>query len=209
MIVGVLVFVTLVSLVIGVLYGAVAGYLGGRVDGLMMRIVDVLYSLPFIFFVIILMVMFDRNFILLFVAIGAVEWLTMARIVRGQTLSIRRREFVEAALALGATPVRIVCRHLLPLAAPMLLVQATFGMAGAIVAEGSLSFLGVGAPPPLPSWGAMIDEGRPFLLVAPHLVLFPGLALAVAVLALQLLGDGLRDVLDVRAEASARGVIPP
>src|SRR5206468_3581850 len=108
------------------------------------------------------------------------------------------------AVALGARPRRIVLRHLLPLAAPTLLVQATFGMAGAIVAEGSLSFLGVGAPPPQPSWGAMIDEGRPFLLVAPHLVLFPGLALALAVLALQLLGDGLRDVLDVRAEASAR-----
>src|SRR5437763_10991870 len=112
-------------------------------------------------------------------------------------MTLRRREFVEAALALGATPVRIVCRHRLPLAAPMLLVQATFGMAGAIVAEGSLSFLGVGGAPPLPSWGAMIDAGRPFLLAAPHLVLFPGVPLALAVLALQPPGDGMRDVLDV------------
>src|SRR6266566_4318243 len=116
-----------------------------------------------------------------------------------EVVALRQREFVQAAEALGAGPGRIVTRHLLPLAAPVLLVQATFGMAGAMVAESSLSFLGLGVPPPLASWGAMIDEGRPFLLVAPHVVVWPGLALALTVLALQLVGDGLRDVLDVRS----------
>src|SRR5439155_20098720 len=121
---------------------------------------------------------------------------------RAGVAALRRREFVDAARALGASPARIVVRHLLPLAAPVLLVQATFGMAGAIVAEASLSFLGLGAPPPLPSWGAMIDEGRPFLLVAPHLVLAPGMALALTVLALQLLGDGLHDLLTTQDDRS-------
>ena len=131
-------------------------------------------------------------------ALGVLGWTGYARLARAEIAALRRREFVEAAEALGAGPGRIVVRHLLPLAAPALLVQATFGLGGAIVAEASLSFLGLGAPPPLPSWGSMIYEGRPFLLVAPQLVLWPGVALATAVLALQLLGDGLRDLLDVR-----------
>src|SRR6266581_2150966 len=132
-------------------------------------------------------------------ALSLLGWTGYARLARAEVAALRRREFVQAAEALGAGPGRIVTRHLLPLAAPVLLVQATFGMAGAMVAESSLSFLGLGAPPPLASWGAMIDEGRPFLLVAPHVVVWPGLALALTVLALQLVGDGLRDALDVRS----------
>ena len=135
---------TLVSLVIGVLYGAAAGYLGGRIDGLMMRIVDVLYSLPFIFFVIILMVMFDRNFILLFVAIGAVEWLTMARIVRGQTLSIKQKEFIEAARAGGVSPFAIITRHIIPNVVGPVMVYVTLTVPGVILTESFLSFLGLG-----------------------------------------------------------------
>ena len=197
------------SLAAGTLLGCVAGYAGGWVDEGLARVIDVLLAFPGLLLAIALAALRGPSLPNVVLALSVLGWTGYARLARAAVMTLRRREFVEAALALGATPVRIVCRHLLPLAAPMLLVQATFGMAGAIIAEGSLSFLGVGAPPPLPSWGAMIDEGRPFLLVAPHLVLFPGLALAVAVLALQLLGDGLRDVLDVRAEASARGVIPP
>jgi peptide/nickel transport system permease protein len=132
------------------------------------------------------------------VALSVLGWTGYARLARAEVASLRRRDLVQGAAALGAGPARILLRHVLPLTAPALLVQATCGMAGAIIAEASLSFLGLGAPPPLPSWGAMIDEGRPFLLVAPRLVLGPGLALAATVLLLQLLGDGLRDLLDVR-----------
>ena len=198
-----------VSLGAGTLVGCAAGYAGGWVDEALARVIDVLLAFPGLLLAIALAALRGPSLPNVVLALSVLGWTGYARLARAATMTLRRREFVEAARALGATPFRIVSRHLLPPAAPMLLVQATFGMAGAIVAEGSLSFLGVGAPPPLPSWGAMIDEGRPFLLVAPHLVLFPGLALALAVLALQLLGDGLRDVLDVRAEGSARGVVPP
>ncbi|HEY1876444.1 MAG TPA: ABC transporter permease subunit, partial [Rhizomicrobium sp.] len=143
---------TLVSLVIGVLYGAVAGYAGGRVDGLMMRIVDVLYSLPFVFFVIILMVMFDRNFFLLFVAIGAVEWLTMARIVRGQTLSIKQKEFIEASRAGGVSSAGIIARHIIPNVVGPVMVYVTLTVPGVILTESFLSFLGLGIQEPLTSW---------------------------------------------------------
>ena len=145
---------TLVSLVIGVLYGATAGYLGGRIDDLMMRFVDILYSLPFVFFVIILMVVFDRNFILLFVAIGAVEWLTMARIVRGQTLSIKQKEFIEAARAGGVGSLGIITRHIIPNVIGPVMVYVTLTVPGVILTESFLSFLGLGIQEPLTSWGA-------------------------------------------------------
>jgi oligopeptide transport system permease protein len=187
---------TLVSLVIGVLYGAVAGYLGGRIDGLMMRIVDVLYSLPFIFFVIILMVMFDRNFILLFVAIGAVEWLTMARIVRGQTLSIKQKEFIEAARAAGVGPLGIITRHVIPNVVGPVMVYVTLTVPGVILMESFLSFLGLGIQEPLTSWGVLISDGADQMETAPWMLLFPALFMAVTLFCFNFVGDGMRDALD-------------
>jgi len=187
---------TLVSLLIGVLYGAVAGYAGGRLDGLMMRIVDVLYSLPFIFFVIILMVMFDRNFILLFVAIGAVEWLTMARIVRGQTLSIKQKEFIEAARAGGVGPLGIIVRHVIPNVVGPVMVYVTLTVPGVILTESFLSFLGLGIQEPLTSWGVLISDGADQMETAPWMLLFPALFMAVTLFCFNFIGDGLRDALD-------------
>ncbi|HEX4270880.1 MAG TPA: ABC transporter permease subunit, partial [Rhizomicrobium sp.] len=187
---------TLVSLIIGVLYGAVAGYAGGRLDGLMMRIVDVLYSLPFIFFVIILMVMFDRNFILLFVAIGAVEWLTMARIVRGQTLSIKQKEFIEAARAAGVSPFGIILRHVIPNVVGPVMVYVTLTVPGVILTESFLSFLGLGIQEPLTSWGVLISDGADQMETAPWMLLFPALFMAVTLFCFNFIGDGLRDALD-------------
>ena len=165
---------TLVSLLIGVLYGATAGYLGGRVDNLMMRAVDILYSLPFIFFVIILMVLFDRNFVLLFVAIGAVEWLTMARIVRGQTLSIKQKEFIEAARAGGVAGFSIITRHIIPNVVGPVVVYVTLTVPGVILTESFLSFLGLGIQEPLTSWGVLISDGANQMETAPWLLIFPG-----------------------------------
>jgi oligopeptide transport system permease protein len=187
---------TLVSLVIGVLYGATAGYAGGRLDGLMMRIVDVLYSLPFIFFVIILMVMFDRNFILLFVAIGAVEWLTMARIVRGQTLSLKQKEFIEAARAAGVSPFGIIIRHVIPNVVGPVMVYVTLTVPGVILTESFLSFLGLGIQEPLTSWGVLISDGADQMETAPWMLLFPALFMAVTLFCFNFIGDGLRDALD-------------
>jgi oligopeptide transport system permease protein len=187
---------TFVSLVIGVLYGATAGYIGGRLDGLMMRIVDVLYSLPFIFFVIILMVMFDRNFILLFVAIGAVEWLTMARIVRGQTLSIKHKEFIEAARAAGVGPFGIIVRHVIPNVVGPVMVYVTLTVPGVILTESFLSFLGLGIQEPLTSWGVLISDGADQMETAPWMLLFPALFMAVTLFCFNFIGDGLRDALD-------------
>ena len=187
---------TFVSLVIGVLYGAVAGYAGGRLDGLMMRIVDVLYSLPFIFFVIILMVMFDRNFILLFVAIGAVEWLTMARIVRGQTLSIKQKEFIEAARAAGVSPFRIIIRHVIPNVVGPVMVYVTLTVPGVILTESFLSFLGLGIQEPLTSWGVLISDGADQMETAPWMLLFPAIFMTVTLFCFNFIGDGLRDALD-------------
>jgi oligopeptide transport system permease protein len=189
---------TLVSLLIGVLYGATAGYLGGRVDNLMMRAVDILYSLPFIFFVIILMVLFDRNFILLFVAIGAVEWLTMARIVRGQVMAIKRQEFVEAAHALGLREWRIIFRHIVPNLLGPIIVYATLTVPEVILLESFLSFLGLGVQPPHSSWGVLIKEGAEVMEEYPWLLLYPGAVMAVTLFSLNFLGDGFRDALDVR-----------
>ncbi|MGE5851308.1 MAG: ABC transporter permease [Candidatus Methylomirabilota bacterium] len=187
---------TLVSLTIGVTYGSLAGYAGGRLDHLMMRIVDILYGLPFMFFVIILMVIFGRNILNLFVALGAVQWLTMARIVRGQVLSLKVREFVLSAQAMGASPLRLLVRHLLPNALGPIVVYATLTVPGVMLEEAFLSFLGLGVQPPMASWGSLASEGAAAMEPYPWLILFPGLALTVTLLSLNFLGDGLRDALD-------------
>jgi oligopeptide transport system permease protein len=187
---------TMVSLLIGVVYGATAGYLGGRADNLMMRLVDILYSLPFIFFVIILMVLFDRNFFLLFVAIGAVEWLTMARIVRGQTLSIKHKEFIEAARAGGVRPFAIIRRHIIPNVVGPVVVYVTLTVPGVILTESFLSFLGLGIQEPLTSWGVLISDGANEMESAPWTLIFPSLFMAVTLFCFNFIGDGLRDALD-------------
>ena len=187
---------TCVSLMIGVLYGATAGFVGGRVDEAMMRFVDVLYSLPFIFFVIILMVVFNRNFILLFVAIGAVEWLTMARIVRGQTLSIKQKEFIEAARASGVGGFGIIRRHVVPNVVGPVIVYVTLTIPAVILAESFLSFLGLGIQEPMTSWGVLIAEGASQMENAPWILLFPALFMAVTLFCFNFIGDGLRDALD-------------
>jgi oligopeptide transport system permease protein len=187
---------TLVSLIIGVVYGAVSGFLGGKTDEVMMRIVDILYSLPFMFFVIILMVVFGRNIVLLFIALGAVEWLTMARIVRGQTIALRHKEFVEAARASGATPLQIVFRHIVPNVLGPVVIFATLNVPVIILAESFLSFIGLGVQEPLASLGSLISGGAQQMLVAPWLLVAPALLMLIALLALNFLGDGLRDALD-------------
>jgi oligopeptide transport system permease protein len=187
---------TAVSLIIGVVYGAVAGFVGGWIDELMMRFVDILYSMPYIFFVIILVVMFGRNFILIFVAIGAVEWLTMARIVRGQTLSVRQREFIEAARATGVGPLTIIARHIVPNVLGPVVVYITLTIPGVILAESFLSFLGLGVQEPLTSWGRLISEGAQEMEISPWLLIFPALFMAVTLFCFNFVGDGLRDALD-------------
>jgi oligopeptide transport system permease protein len=187
---------TMVSLVIGVLYGAAAGYIGGKIDALMMRFVDILYSLPFIFFVIILMVVFDRNFFLLFVAIGAVEWLTMARIVRGQTLSIKQKEFVEAARAGGVGTFGIIWRHVIPNVLGPVIVYVTLTIPAVILAESFLSFLGLGIQEPQTSWGVLIADGTGDIENHTWLLLFPSAFMAITLFCFNFIGDGLRDALD-------------
>ncbi|WP_072825678.1 ABC transporter permease [Modicisalibacter ilicicola] len=189
---------TLVSLVIGVLYGAIAGYLGGRTDNLMMRFVDIMYSLPFMFLVILLMVVFGRNILLIYAAIGAVEWLDMARIVRGQTLALKRREFVEAAHALGVSDRAIVMRHMIPNAIGPVIVYVTLTVPKVILLESFLSFLGLGVQEPLTSWGVLISEGSDMMESAPWMLLVPSVFLALTLFCLNFLGDGLRDALDPR-----------
>jgi oligopeptide transport system permease protein len=187
---------TLVSLVIGVSYGAISAYAGGRVDDAMMRFVDVLYSLPYIFLVILLLTVFTRSIVLLFVALGAVQWLTMARIVRGQVLSLKQQNFVEAARALGATDARIVFAHLVPNTLGPVIVYTTLTIPAIILQEAFLSFLGLGVQPPDASWGVLVAEGAQMLAFFPWLTLFPGAALALTLFAFNFLGDGLRDALD-------------
>jgi oligopeptide transport system permease protein len=187
---------TLVSLAIGVLYGAASGFIGGRTDAIMMRIVDVLYSLPFIFLVIILMVIFNQNFILLFVAIGAVSWLTMARIVRGQTLSAKQKEFVEAARAAGVGTFGIITRHIVPNVVGPVIVYVTLTIPGVILAESFLSFLGLGIREPFTSWGVLISEGAGEMETAPWALLFPAALMALTLFCFNFIGDGLRDALD-------------
>jgi oligopeptide transport system permease protein len=187
---------TAVSLTIGVTYGAIAGFRGGRVDHAMMRIVDILYGLPFMFFVILLMVFFGRNILNLFIALGAVQWLTMARIVRGQVLSLRVREYVLAAHAMGAAPGRVLVRHLLPNAVGPIVVYATLTVPAIMLEEAFLSFLGLGVQPPMASWGSLAAEGAAAMEAYPWLIVFPGAALTLTLLSLNFLGDGLRDACD-------------
>ena len=190
---------TFVSLTIGVLYGSVAGFLGGKVDTVMMRIVDILYALPFTIFVILLMVFFGRDIFLLFFAIGAVEWLTMARIVRGQVMALKKMEFIEAAHALGLRKRRIILRHMIPNILGPVIVYTTLTIPGVMLLEAFLSFLGLGVQPPMSSWGVLIEEGSKVMEEYPWLLIYPGLGLAVTLFSLNFLGDGLRDALDVRA----------
>ncbi|GLQ11965.1 peptide ABC transporter permease [Devosia yakushimensis] len=187
---------TVVSVSIGIVYGAVAGYFGGRVDAVMMRIVDVMYALPYILFVIILVVMFGRNPVLLFVGIGAIEWLTMARIVRGQTLSIKEKEFVEAARAGGAKPWTIIMRHIVPNLTGPVIIYATLTVPEIIIAESFLSYLGLGVQEPQTSLGTLISFGAPVAEVLPWMLLAPAGVLVTLLLCFTYIGDGLRDALD-------------
>jgi oligopeptide transport system permease protein len=189
---------TFVSLVIGVAWGAVAGYFGGRVDEVMMRIVDLLYALPFMFFVIMLMVVFGRNIFLIFVAIGAIEWLDMARIVRGQTLSVKQREFVEAARAFGVSHTAIIARHVVPNTLGPVIVYMTLTVPRVILLESFISFLGLGVQEPWTSWGVLISEGAQNMESAPWMLIFPAVFLAATLFCLNFVGDGLRDALDPR-----------
>jgi len=190
---------TLVALAIGVVYGAVAGFVGGRVDTLMMRAVDILYALPFTIFVILLMVFFGRNIVLLFVAIGAVEWLTMARIVRDQILSLKKMEFIEAAHALGLGRRRILFRHMIPNALGPIIVYTTLTIPAVMLLEAFLSFLGLGVQPPLSSWGVLIKDGAEKMEEFWWLLFFPGGLFSLTLFSLNFLGDGLRDALDIRS----------
>jgi len=190
---------TSVALVIGVAWGTIAGYIGGRTDAIMMRIVDALYALPFIIFIILLMVVFGRSLLLLFVAIGAVEWLTMARIVRGQVLTIRSQEYIEAARAMGLSTPRILWKHVVPNSLGPIIVYATLTVPQVMLLEAFLSFLGLGIQPPQSSWGLLISYGAEVMEDYPWLLIFPGLALSITLFALNFFGDGLRDALDPKA----------
>lgn len=190
------VLATAVSLVIGVTWGATAGFIGGRVDNLMMRFVDVMYSLPFMFFVILLVVVFGRSIVLIFIGIGAVEWLTMARIVRGQTLSIKQKEYIEAARAIGVSTAGIIRRHIIPNALGPVVVYVTLTIPQVILVESFLSFLGLGVQEPLTSWGVLISEGAGRIESAPWMLAFPALFLAATLYCFNFIGDGLRDALD-------------
>ena len=187
---------TLVSVVIGIVYGAIAGYFGGRVDAIMMRIVDVMYALPYILFVIILVVMFGRNPVLLFVGIGCIEWLTMARIVRGQTLTLKEKEFVEAARAGGARPMTIIMRHIVPNLTGPVVIYATLTIPEIIITESFLSYLGLGVQEPQTSLGTLISFGAPVAEVLPWMLLAPASVLVTMLFCLTYIGDGLRDALD-------------
>jgi oligopeptide transport system permease protein len=188
-----------VALVIGVTWGAVAGYAGGRVDAFMMRFVDIVYALPFMIFVVLLMVVFGRNLLLLFFVIGAVEWLTMARIVRGQVQVLKQQEFIEAAVSLGLPRWTIIRRHLIPNALGPVIVYTTLTIPAVMLLEAFISFLGLGIQPPASSWGSLISDGVETMEEYPWLLIFPGLVLSLTLFSLNFLGDGLRDALDVRA----------
>jgi oligopeptide transport system permease protein len=190
------VLATGVSLIIGVTYGATAGYAGGRIDGLMMRFVDIMYSLPFMFFVIILMVIFGRNIFLIFLALGAVEWLTMARIVRGQTLNVKNKEFIEAAVASGVSTWGIISRHVIPNVLGPVIVYLTLTIPQVILIESFLSFLGLGVQEPLTSWGVLISDGAKEMETAPWMLILPATFLAATLFCFNFIGDGLRDALD-------------
>ena len=185
-----------VSIVIGVSYGAIAGYLGGRADHIMMRVVDILYSIPFMFFVILLVVFFGRNIVLIFIAVGAIEWLDMARIVRGQTLSLKRKEFIEAAVASGVRSRTVIWRHIVPNALGPVAVYMTLMVPKVILLESFLSFLGLGVQEPMTSWGVLIADGANNMVAAPWMLISPAIVLATSLFCLNFIGDGLRDALD-------------
>jgi len=185
-----------VSSTLGMLFGAIAGYFGGRVDDVISRVIDVLMAFPGILLAIALVAVLGPGLTNVVLALSVIGWVGYARLVRGQALRAREFEFVQAARALGASSARIVIRHVLPTAFPSVVVQATLGMAGAIIAEAALSFLGLGVQPPTPSWGSMLDAGRSHLFDAPHLTVIPGIAIALLVLGFNFLGDGLRDRID-------------
>ena len=192
---------TLVSLLIGVSYGAISGYVGGATDNIMMRFVDIVYSLPYMFFVIVLVSIFGRSVLLLFIALGAVQWLTVARIVRGQVLSIREKEFVQASRAVGAGHLRIIVNHILPNVLGPVVVYMTLTIPAVMLQEAFLSFLGLGVPPPQSSWGTLIADGAASINMVRiywWLLVFPGGAMALTLFALNFLGDGLRDAIDPR-----------
>jgi len=192
---------TSVSILIGVTWGTVAGYIGGKTDSFMMRIVDILYALPFSIFVILLTVVFGRSMLLLFLAIGAVEWLTMARIIRGQVLNLKKQEFVEAAVALGLSKAQIIRRYLIPNSIGPIIIYSTLTIPSVILLESFLSFLGLGIQPPQSSWGSLISSGVETMEEYPWLLIFPGIVLSVTLFSLNFLGDGLRDALDPKASA--------
>ena len=186
------------SLAIGIVIGSLSGYFGGWIDQMLMRLVDILMAFPGILLAIAFTAVLGPGLNHVILALCLIGWTGYARLVRGEILSLRERDFIQAARSLGCRPKRIILRHLLPNLLPPLLIQSTFGLAAAIVAEGSLSFLGLGVEPPTPSWGAMLNDGRQFLLVAPHLTMYPGLALMITVLALNLVGDALQERLQTR-----------
>jgi oligopeptide transport system permease protein len=202
---------SLTSLIIGMTYGAISGYLGGRIDNIMMRFVDVMYGFPTLLFIILIMVVLPsvnaiRAMMNIFIAIGVVGWMGMARLIRGQFLSLREKEFVLAARMVGSGSARIISRHLLPNSLGPAIVSLTLGIPGLIMTEATLSFIGLGVPPPIPSWGQMISEGWRGLRATPHLTIFPGLAITLTMLAFNFLGDGMRDALDptMRGTAAVR-----
>jgi peptide/nickel transport system permease protein len=185
-----------VSSIAGMVLGSMAGYFGGKVDDAISRVIDVLMAFPGILLAIALVAVLGPSLVNVVLALSVIGWVGYARLVRAQALRAREFEFVQAARACGASSARIVLRHILPTAIPAVVVQATLGMAGAIIAEAALSFLGLGVQPPTPSWGTMLDAGRAHLFDAPHLTIFPGLAIATLVLGFNFLGDGLRDHVD-------------
>jgi oligopeptide transport system permease protein len=199
---------SLTALIIGITYGSIAGYMGGQVDNLMMRFVDVMYGFPTLLFIILIMVVLPaesaiQGMINIFIAIGVVGWMGMARLIRGQFLSLREKEFVLAAQMIGAGPARIISRHLLPNSLGPAIVSLTLGIPNLILTEATLSFIGLGVPPPYPSWGQMVSEGWQGLRASPHLTIFPGLAITLTMLSFNFVGDGLRDALDPTMRGTA------
>ena len=190
---------TAVSLAIGVTYGALAGFTGGRVDALMMRVIEILYAMPFTFLVIILMVIFGRNIYLMFAALGAIQWLPMAQIVRGQVVSLKQMDFIQAATAIGVTPLQVIRSHIIPNVMGPVIIYATLTIPVVILEEAFLSFLGLGVQEPMSSWGTLISAGVAAMEPYPWMLLYPTLTLMLTLLALNFLGDGLRDALDPKA----------
>jgi peptide/nickel transport system permease protein len=192
-----------ISLAIGLAIGSLSGYFGGWADQLLMRLVDILMAFPGILLAIAFTAVLGPGLDHVVLALCLIGWTSYARLVRGEILALREREFVQAARALGCKPSRVIARHLFPNLLPPVLIQATFGLAAAIIAEGSLSFLGLGVEPPTPSWGSMLNDGRQFLLVAPNLTTYPGIAIMITVFGLNLVGDGLQDRLQTRRHRPA------